>query len=283
MIEWSMKFQVVQPLKVFPRPLCIEKETHNNTNYHIHGPSNRGETYCFMQYTLSGEGIYKDKSGTYHLPKGKMILGDVTNDYEYFYPSGAKTPWTFFWFGFIGDMIKPAVQELVNRFGPVYDLPEDTGIIPALLQYKNYNGLIYELTPHDGTCLVTELLSDIIASQWSQHPQDTKSILVRKTQQFISENLDTPLRISQIAEDLYVSREHLSRIFKEHTGFTLQNYILRQKMSLACKLLKETHLSIKEISARLGYDHPPQFIRNFKQLLKLTPSQFRLTKTNIIL
>jgi AraC-like DNA-binding protein len=63
----------------------------------------------------------------------------------------------------------------------------------------------------------------------------------------------------------------------------LQDYILRQKMSLACKLLKETRLSTKEVSARLGYDRPSQFTRSFKKLLHVPPSQFRLLRTNVIL
>ena len=63
----------------------------------------------------------------------------------------------------------------------------------------------------------------------------------------------------------------------------LQDYILRQKMSLACKLLKETNLSAKEVSARLGYARPGQFTRSFKKLLHVTPSQFRNMRTNVIL
>ena len=69
-----MKFQVIQPMKSFSRPLCIEKESHNDTDYYRHGPGEQGDTYCYIQYTLSGRGVYSDNTGTYSLPLGKMIL-----------------------------------------------------------------------------------------------------------------------------------------------------------------------------------------------------------------
>ncbi len=284
MIEWSMKFQVIQPMSAFPRPLCIEKEVQSNTGYHIHGPGEQGDIYCYIQYTLSGRGVYRDSSGRYSLPAGKMILGDVTcPDYKYYYPKDGTEPWVFIWFGFLGESAKAAVTELVDRYGPIYDLPADRGIIAALLKYKNYSGLIYELTPFDGMTLVTDTLNAVTASRWVQHPQDSRSILIRKTQRIISDNLDKPLRIGELAGQLYVSREHLSRMFREHTGLALRDYILRQKMSLACKLLKGTRLSTKEVAARLGYDHSSQFIRSFKRLLHVPPSQFRQMRTNIVL
>ncbi|MEN8127634.1 MAG: AraC family transcriptional regulator [Planctomycetota bacterium] len=279
-----MKFQVIQPMTAFFRPLCIEKEVQTDTKYYRRGPSDRGDVYCYVQYTLSGRGVYSDNSGIYSLSPGKMLLGDVTyHDYEYYYPKDAAEPWIFIWFGFLGEGASVAVAELIRRHGPVYDLPADRGAVPALMKYKSYNGLTYELTPFDGMTLVTDVLTDVAASRWLQHPEDSRSVLIRKTRKLIVENLGTPVRIGNLASQLCISREHLSRAFKEHTGITLQDYILRQKMSLACKLLKETNLSTKEVSARLGYDNPSQFTRSFKKLLHIPPSQFRRMRTNVVL
>ena len=279
-----MKFQVIQPMMAFSRPLCIEEESQNDTKYYRHGPGEQGDTYCYIQYTLSGRGVYKDSSGSYALPPGKMILGDVTYpDYEYYYPKDATEPWEFIWFGFLGESAKSAVAELIDRNGPVYELPADKGVIPALMEYKNYNGLTYELTPFDGMNLVTDVLTAIAASCWSQHPQDSHSILIRKVQRLIADNLEKSIRVENLAAQLHISREHLSRVFRQHVGLTLQDYILRQKMSLACKLLKATSLSTKQVSARLGYDRPSQFTRSFKKLLHIPPTQFRQMSTNVVL
>ena len=284
MILWSMKFQVIQPMMTFPRPVCIEKESHSDPIYYRHGPSEQSETYSFLQYTVSGRGTFNDNIGSHSITPGKMFLGNVTNrNYEYFYPADATEPWVFLWFGFGGGYAHAAVAEMVQRNGAVYDLPIDKGAIKTLIDYKNYSGLTYELTPYDGMKLVTNVLASIAKSCWSQHPQDPRSVLVRKVQQIITDNLDKPIKIEHLADQLTISREHLSRVFKDHIGMTLQDYILRQKMSLACKLIKETNLSTKEVSARLGYDRPSQFTRSFKKLLNVPPTQFRQMNTNVVL
>ena len=270
-------------MTAFWRPLCIEKEAQSDTKYYRHGPGT-GDSYCYIQHTLSGRGIYNDNSGSYSLTPGKMILGDVRNsDYEYYYPKDASEPWEFIWFGFVGKSARKAVAELIDRNGPVYQLSADQGAIATLMKYKSYNGLTYELTPFDGMTLVTDVLTSVASSCWSQHPEDSRSILIRKAQGLIADNLDKPIRTSDLAAELVISREHLSRVFKDHVGITLHDYILRQKMSLACKLLKETNLSTKEVSSRLGYDRPSQFSRSFKKLLHVPPSQFRQMRTNVVL
>ena len=76
-----------------------------------------------------------------------------------------------------------------------------------------------------------------------------------------------------------VSREHLARRFKEETAMTPHEYIVREKMLLACHLLKDTAMSSKEISVRLGYDEPAHFTRTFKRAIQMTPSRFRAEGT----
>lgn len=276
MIVWSTKFLVIQPMASFARPLCIDREIQTSASYYNQGPFHQGEKHCFMKYTLSGRGIFENADGKHDMTAGKAFLCDVTSPgFSYYYPPDASDPWEFIWLGFVGKNATSIVRELIERNGAIYDLPVDSGIIPKLMKYKSYNGLICEMTPFDGAKLVTDALGAVAASCWSQHPDDPRSVLIRKTQQIISKNLGGKILISDIAQQLHMSREHLSRVFKEHLGVSPQEYILRQKMVLACKLLKDTQLSNKEISVRLGYDLPTHFARAFKNLLHITPTQFR--------
>jgi len=74
---------------------------------------------------------------------------------------------------------------------------------------------------------------------------------------------------------LGISREHLSRVFKEQTAQTPYQYLQRQKMLEACRLLKETRLTQKEVAFRMGYNVPAHFTRAFTRIMRLTPSRFR--------
>ena len=52
-------------------------------------------------------------------------------------------------------------------------------------------------------------------------------------------------------------------------------YKLKIKMEQAKKLLKETGLGIKQISAKLGYANQESFIRQFEKIVKNTPTEYR--------
>ena len=78
-----------------------------------------------------------------------------------------------------------------------------------------------------------------------------------------------------LATKLGASREHLSRVFRTQRGQTLARHMRQQRMLEACRLLKETSLTTKEIAARLGYTQPANFARLFRGILRLSPQEFR--------
>ena len=91
----------------------------------------------------------------------------------------------------------------------------------------------------------------------------------------MQQRLHEELNATKLAELLGISREHLSRLFHAQLGQTPYRYILNEKMQLACQLLKDTDLSIKEICHRTGCNSTALFTRRFKEILHLTPGEFR--------
>lgn len=68
---------------------------------------------------------------------------------------------------------------------------------------------------------------------------------------------------------------HLSRLFSEVTGTTIEKYLIAQKMELAKELLAYGELSLSEIADRLGYSSAAYLSARFKSATGLTPSHFR--------
>ena len=68
---------------------------------------------------------------------------------------------------------------------------------------------------------------------------------------------------------------YLSRLFLEHTGYTLHNYIIKYRLSRAVKLLMSTDLSILEICETVNILDQHYFSRIFKKYYKVSPSKFR--------
>ena len=75
----------------------------------------------------------------------------------------------------------------------------------------------------------------------------------------------------------YFSHRHLTRLFLQYTGQTLNEYLLVARMNYAAMLLRTTQQDLLQISAAVGYDSLSYFIRIFKEHFKTTPKQYRMT------
>jgi two-component system response regulator YesN len=81
-----------------------------------------------------------------------------------------------------------------------------------------------------------------------------------------------------IAEHLEISREYLARIVRKELDLTPLYLINITKMRYAGKLLRTTHLTIKEIAYAIGYDNTSHFSRLFRRITRMSPSEFRNVK-----
>ncbi|MFZ6024011.1 MAG: helix-turn-helix domain-containing protein [Bacteroidota bacterium] len=79
-----------------------------------------------------------------------------------------------------------------------------------------------------------------------------------------------------ISGGMQKSFSHISRIFSQLEGITIEKYLLLLRMERAKELLIQTELSATEISDRLGYSSPQSFITQFKKEIGKTPGEYRL-------
>lgn len=76
--------------------------------------------------------------------------------------------------------------------------------------------------------------------------------------------------------DLGVSGSQGAKLFRKHMGIGIREYSKRERLAAAAEKLGTTSLSVKEISADLGYRNQTDFWRQFRQLFFLNPTEFRI-------
>lgn len=81
--------------------------------------------------------------------------------------------------------------------------------------------------------------------------------------------------IRHLAENFPYSYSTLRTKFKSYTGLTPARYRIEKKIEQAVYLIKEGELNFKEISSLLGYTDPFTFSRQFKEVTKISPREFR--------
>lgn len=98
---------------------------------------------------------------------------------------------------------------------------------------------------------------------------------VQQVKLYITKNLAQDLRREDLAKLVNFSTSYLSKIFKEHEGISLTEYILDQRIKMSKYLLKVTELSITDVALRTGFTYHSYFTRLFKKYTAYTPQQYR--------
>lgn len=98
---------------------------------------------------------------------------------------------------------------------------------------------------------------------------------------YIDRHADGKLTVNEIADKFSYSKEYISKLFKEKTGYSLKKYIIAMKMKYAQTLLSEKKCSLEEITDIMGYSSTQAFCKAFKKYTGYTPGQFAENAVNI--
>ena len=81
--------------------------------------------------------------------------------------------------------------------------------------------------------------------------------------------------VKELAERAGYSRSHFSRLFRQRTGLSPQQYVINARIALAKELLRGTSLSVSEVTKMTGYGEIFRFSKQLKQRTGMTPSAYR--------
>lgn len=108
------------------------------------------------------------------------------------------------------------------------------------------------------------------------HLGSRSSKLVTDVANYVQHHLSTPVTTQEIADALFLSRPYLSKRFKKETGQNLTDFITKQKIDEAKRLLTYSNKSILSIAVYLGFSSQSHFTKVFKQKTGKTPGEWRL-------
>ncbi len=98
---------------------------------------------------------------------------------------------------------------------------------------------------------------------------------MQRIQRFVERNYAKSPTLEEAAEKASLSPKYLSRKFKQETQQNFSDYKIELKMDLAKKLLHETSLGVAQIAYKVGYENSESFVKMFKKILGLTPTEYR--------
>ena len=98
-----------------------------------------------------------------------------------------------------------------------------------------------------------------------------------KCRDYITNHIYENITLSQLSKVLSVSSNYLSEKFKKEVGMTISEFIQKEKVEEAKRLLSSTNNSILDICVSLNFTDQSYFTKIFKKVTGITPNQYRKT------
>lgn len=118
-------------------------------------------------------------------------------------------------------------------------------------------------------------LTDVFQNLKNENEETVNNGVISKLGHYIQGHLKDDLSLGYLAELGGFNASYLSRAFKQEYKYTMSEYILKERMSYAKKLLIQTDEKIYEIAEKVGYHTVTSFNKVFMKSEGQTPTDFR--------
>ena len=224
-----------------------------------------------MLFIMDGEVFIREENREFKLVSGDILVLAPDAVHEGTYPSPGAV--SYYWVHFRSDFFDASDAD--SRYIHVSDGFQIQNLFKQLLHvvnsenYPRYMAALYLaqiIGETEHTRIKTSRISNALASE---------------VREYIKVNsVDEMLTLSRIAEHFGFSSDYVGRLFRSEFGIPVKDFIINEKINAAKHYLLFTYLSVKEISAKLGFTDTDKFVKYFKYHENISPARYRNTYTN---
>ena len=263
-----------------------------NTEYRIHT-----HDFAELVYTFAGKGVHIVDGRSFPVSRGSFLFINYGSEHSFKSSDGLD---------FVNILIKP---EFIN--GELKNA-ENAFALLALDDFKEFESVINK----DNCCVEfwgeeqkkIETLISIIEEE-QQKQLSGRNLILRSALNllltsvfrkmslpmkynfavnsdllfYLKNNCSKNLRLSDIAEKAGYNPAYFSRIFKEFSGKTFREYLKNARIEKACELLDKNDANISDIISEVGYSDKTKFYKHFKEIVGVSPKDYRKSKKRILI
>jgi AraC-like DNA-binding protein len=222
-----------------------------------------------LVYLSEGAGMFRDAAGhAERLRPGNLIT--VFPDIPHRYGPEPNEDWS---------------ETYLVFSGPAFDLWRRSGLLDPSRPVRHFEPVAYwqrrligvvepaEESSLSHVCRLQTLLSDFATAE-KAGPAD-HDWLARARSLLEPADPVTPVNWGEVTEELDVSYEAFRKRFARLAGISPARFHARRVIDRACEKLRDRHLSSRQVASACGFCDEFHFARRFKQLVGLTPCEFR--------
>ncbi len=144
--------------------------------------------------------------------------------------------------------------------------------------YGNENDLFTVMNTMTGMEDIRRFMKDFFTEavrELEKSKQSKNSYLVNQALKCIDVYQEHNVTLVSMAERLQIHPSYLSKIFKQETGESFSEHLIKKKMNSAKQLLKTTNKKVYEIAGSIGYKDVAHFTKLFKKTFGVSPTEYR--------
>ncbi len=169
--------------------------------------------------------------------------------------------------GYMEASVEMLIAQLLETYGNVVNIGEgETHGFRRIYEYESVSGLERALNGWIGE------LCEKLHTEFDDYKNKQK---IQQAILYIKENYHTDLNMAVVSNTISMNYSLFSYAFKQYTGSKFVDYIKELRIQEAKKLLETTEMRVNEISQKVGYDNEKHFMKTFKSVCGVSPTEYR--------
>lgn len=256
-----------QAKKMFFYPLCTGRYRCDGT-YRVE--RTHYDSFLVM-YVARGSGYWSPGGQEIPVPEGSLLFLDCYRPHCY----GTRSGWEIYWLHFDGVLARPYFETFAAD--GAFLMQSDAAVCVRSVRkiFESFDRRCPVSEP-----MISKRINDLLTGAILALQQEKKQLkrlgAIDESVQFIAEHVEQPLTLEQLAASVSLSPFYFARLFKQETGFSPHEYIVRARVDKAKYLLISTSLPLKEIACRCGFGNECSFSTLFKKMSGCTPRGYRM-------
>lgn len=248
--------------------------------HHIKAETFLRKQSCYtLHFVVSGKGYLRVNGKTIPVYPYECFILDDQTPFAYF--PDKNDPWEYIFFEFGGPLAKHYTANAdfsLTKLKKTCRHPQRVLTLLADAFKKTGKTLSYFRV-----CSLFFTILDFVCQPETQTDFFCESNFIEEVKYFIQlKYLSEDFNMEYLCSSMHISHSHLCRIFKQSENMSPIAYINCLKMERAKELLKNTSLSVLEVSSASGFREYEYFLRLFKQRNGLSPTTYRKNCANEI-
>lgn len=239
--------------------------------FHSFGPAIR--PHYIFHYLLQGRGSLTIENKTYSVAshEGFLIPSNVLS----YYIADSYDPWHYVWIHLDGPQVHEYFQAAgLNQSKPVFIPSEYPNNMPVIMEdfLSNHDRELYCIgkTFEFFDCI------RLLSTNEVESTANYKLVYIKKIIDYIHVNYSIPFHMDALAKACGLERSYMTKLFKNATGSTPQEYLVSYRMKQARLMLEKGKISIQNIAYAIGYGDSFTFSKAFKRYVGMSPRDYRM-------